>query len=81
MSLCFPGVAAVKNSAEWYIFAMKLVLAPSVLDAPLKCSFHFLLARHPLNRATWPMCPVMLVVRPVMTMVYMSIETIGIIAQ
>ncbi len=39
------------------------MLAASVLDAPLNRSFHFLLARLPLNRATWPMCPVMLVVR------------------
>ena len=40
------------------------MLAASVLDAPLNCSFHFLLARLPLNHATWHMCPVMLVVRP-----------------
>ncbi len=39
-------------------------IAASVLDAPLNCSFQAPLARLPLNRATWPMCPVMLVVRP-----------------
>ncbi len=37
-------------------------IAASVLDAPLNCSFQAPLARLPLNPATWPMCPVMLVV-------------------
>jgi hypothetical protein len=37
-----------------------MVLAASVLDAPLNCSFHFLLARLPLNRVDGHMCPMML---------------------
>jgi hypothetical protein len=37
-----------------------MLIAASVLDAPLNCSFHFLLARLLLNRVTGHMCPMML---------------------
>ena len=67
MSVCVPGVAAVKNSAESGLLAITQAIAASVLDAPLNCTFQAPLARLPLNRATWPMCPVMLVVRPIQT--------------
>jgi hypothetical protein len=80
MSVCVPDVAAVKNSAELCIFAIIQALPASVLDAPLNCSFHFLLAKFPLNRATWPMCPVMLVVRPYIVKTKVSILAIICIA-
>jgi hypothetical protein len=51
-------------------------IAASVLDAPLNCSFQAPLARLPLNRATWPMCPVMLVVSHYMP--YLSVLKLNI---
>jgi hypothetical protein len=53
MSVCFPGVASVKNSPEYKVLQGMMVFAGSVLDVPLRLLYHFLLARLPLNNTSW----------------------------
>jgi len=53
MSVCFPGVAAVKNSPELHWLQGMALVPGSVLDVPLRLLFHFLLARLPLNNSSW----------------------------
>jgi hypothetical protein len=53
MSVCFPGVASVKNSPEYHLLQWTTLIAGSVLDVPLSLLFHFPLAGLPLNNPSW----------------------------
>jgi hypothetical protein len=53
MSVCFPGVASVKNSPVSKVLQGMMLFAGSVLDIPLNLLFHFPLAILFQNYSTW----------------------------